>query len=410
MKKNITNLIYIIFIFNCCLAYASTPVSHIKSAVIEVTQGSQIYANGEMQAVVRVLVELREGATWNKNFKLYEFETRKTLDSLGWTVSEVDNGFDHNIVESRNSIEEYNTSEKQYKIKYISTTNNNSNIKMCFEIETEKGEEKSTYSTCDTYGLDKGTAEIFAKRPYTYYASDFIFSQKQVAFSLKSNQLIPDTSVYQEDIKGEIYGLRTATHIPRNISFTLLNKEKVIEIKNIQSDINSQRITANSTKSVVRKYNFQDKSTTSDKYLGYQEAYLYNITGLSPTTGRYSAIFRFINFNMSSTKNYQVENKNFLKAGDGYIVDILDVSYYRTTFMINEDRCWHDTANKKYGCQAYKTDQTSTDTEHKTYPDTTPLNENVFYQFNLQDNFGTKYSLLWNPYPISGSTYLLDKK
>ncbi len=408
MKKCTANLFSIPLIFHFYLAYAAgPPVSHINSATIEVTQGSEIYANGRMQAVIQVQVELKDGVTWDNNFDLYEYDTKIPIKNLGWIDSDTDNGFDHNITSSRSTIEVYTDSGKKFATKYISTTNSNSRITMCFEIKTQKNGTESTYSTCDKYGIERGTAEILAKRPYTYYASDFEFTQKQVAFKLTSNYLKSEsTTEYQTDIKGEIYGIRPAANIARNVFFKLVNTENLITITNQDED--SQKIIANSSMSAIRKYTFKDASISEKNYLGYQESYLYNITGNSPTTGQRSALFQFINYNKAegATKEYQVEKMPFYQVGDENIVNILDVSYYRDTFMINKERCWNDTASKLYSCRRYNnSDPSSKNTYPMFYPLSTALNDQLYYQVKLQDNFGNEYSLLWQPYPISGASY-----
>lgn len=125
-------------------------------------------------------------------------------------------------------------------------------------------------------------------------------------------------------------------------------------------------------------------------------------------TGQKSALFQFINYNKAegNTKEYQVERIPFYQAGNENIVNILDISYYRDTFMINEDRCWHNVNISKYSCRRYISASYRDDTEYFEYDDTTPLNESLFYKLKIQDNFGNEYSLLWHPYPISGAPHL----
>lgn len=411
MQLKRKHMIFILFV--AMKLNAAPPISQIKSAYIDVIQGQEIYANGKMQSVVRISVELKPGVSWDEQVSLFEVGTNQKLADVGWTESDTDNGFDHNIGSTTRAMNIDENNNRKNIIKYLSTTKPNTNIEICFEIETQKSKVKKKYTSCDKYGLDRGTAKIFAQRPYTYYASDFEFTQKQTAFKLQSNYDIPDVEPKkkQQDIKGEIYGLRLGMHMPRNLSFKLINQDRLIKIKSGTNRNESRIIVANSDKSVVRKYNIYEDEVKEN--MRYQEAYIYDIQDADPITQQKTATFKFINYNKKegSVKEYQVEKKLFFKAGDENILDILNVTYYRDTFMYQKNRCWNDKSKDKYQCRAYKKDLSSLDTEQKEFlKNSATLTDDLFYEFQLQDNYGSEYTLLWNAYTPSGIDRIVANK
>jgi len=117
---------------------------------IQGQQSVQIYANGNMQAGINVGFELNDG--WE--FDSVEFKNADTGTELsGWSVSESDNGYPHEIdaVKSSDFIPSTTT-------RYLST-NNAISATVCVAVTVRKTDDKSVTSTSDNCSKNVDSGE-----------------------------------------------------------------------------------------------------------------------------------------------------------------------------------------------------------------------------------------------------------
>ena len=154
------------------------PGSHVRSATINIEQGSTIYANGKMQATIRMGYELSDGVTLDR-YILRRAWTDEDINLTGWGTSLTDNGFDKNIHNYYDENFSESSSEKSqsgnYKKIYVTAdkSNANSTLEMCLVLYTTKNQSQQTYSTCYDSSIVDGMATISAIAPVTYSANDF---------------------------------------------------------------------------------------------------------------------------------------------------------------------------------------------------------------------------------------------
>lgn len=206
----------------------SPPGYQIKEASIRVVQGNEIYANGKMQAVIRVNYKLKSGARLT-SLKLQELNTGRDLSDVGWTVDSTENEYAHNIDRAR----DINSIQERYPItyvdKYLSTKNANENMTICFEIVSTLEGKTDTYSTCKGEGFTQGAVNVFARRAIEYTNADFSVYYIHRQFTGKNNMIF-----------GDLYGLKAKDNVPRNVSFTVA-AEKIIPFSQAKILINSDK-------------------------------------------------------------------------------------------------------------------------------------------------------------------------
>jgi hypothetical protein len=184
------------------------PGSHVRSATINLEQGGTIYANGKMQATIRMGYELSDGVTLNR-YILRRAWTDQDINISGWGTSSIDNGFDKNIQNYYDESFFESPSEKSqsgnYKTIYVTAdrSNANSSLNMCLVLYTTKSQSEQIYSTCYDESIVDGMVTISAIHPIIYSANDFeIKYQKQIRgnfyekiqlFSLDKKPQISDT-------------------------------------------------------------------------------------------------------------------------------------------------------------------------------------------------------------------------
>ncbi len=367
--------------------------THVDSATVIAEQGNEIYANGLMQAKLRINYKLRAGVSF-KSLTLLEYETGKDLKELGWTVSEQDNGYDHSLgnqritpaIEEKKSVSVY---------RYLSTTTSNTYLNVCIELVTiEQSGQTQTYSTCYDPGIYQGFTSLYAHRPPKYYDSDFAFSTKRYMFKEYSGTFEDKSKI---DIAGQVFSLYPTSTIPRNIRFKLnlkdQDKDKVLTDKNFRTD---------QSKEIAYKYEYESPPTTEagkkdeSLYIGYKSMYFYKMldSAQKPTENIY---FHYYNLHDKQEKTKQV--KSFT---GNEIVNILEVSFYQNSFM------WTDTSNKphiSYRCWEKDNNnyQCVSITQPKIYNVVKPKYtigkfSRLFAEIPLVDNFGNEHTIYWTAF------------
>lgn len=376
--NSLHNTLIILALFLSVAAYSAPPEQHVKTAFIDISQGKRIYANGKMQAVVKVYVELMPKVTWDQQVELLEFGTGEELSNLGWTISDTDNGYDHNIGGLRSlsisTINDENEQKYLYVQKFISTTNTNSQIKICFQIQTKKTTTQ-TYSTCYKAGIERGTGTIFAQRPDAYFASDFEFTPSKTIFRKLAN------GGPELDIEGVVYSLRPSAYMPRTTRF------KMINTKDVQVIDNKTKVSfdANSDNAVMKSYNLE-----ATGQILYMEAYFFQVTDNSTDTGGKSFRFFHVFLDGAGRFPYELVTQNSSES----IINILNVKYGRQTFMYKSERCGLSSAKQTYDCTYY--DYSTGSLKKKSEPKTIKLDSVRKYTIKIEDNFGNNYDLLWD--------------
>ncbi len=364
---------------------------YVDSATIIAEQGNEIYANGLMQAKLRINYKLREGVSF-KSLTLLEYETGETLSTLGWEVSGTDNGYDHSLGNQRTNQTPYdNQSISIYK--YLSTKKSNTYINICIQLVTTKDSQDQTYSTCYDPGIYQGFTSLYAHRPPKYYDSDFAFSTKRYMFKEYSGTFEEKEKI---DIAGQVFSLYATSTIPRNIRFRLQDsaKDKILTDNNFKTD---QR------KEIAYKYEYgTPPSTEAGKadetlYIGYKSMYFYDMLNSAgqPTESIY---FHYYDIAQS------IERKKQVKAfTDSEIVNILEVSFYKNSFM------WTDTStsppslkNTSYRCWIKDTNNYSCASILESPLYTTDVSKSLigktsrpFAEIPLVDNFGNQHTIFW---------------
>ena len=80
--------------------HCNHPRHKIQKLAIYLEQGENIYANGRMQAVVRIEYKLAPGSQLTRHV-LRTYGTEEDIKNAGWKIDSTSNGYDHNIGSSR---------------------------------------------------------------------------------------------------------------------------------------------------------------------------------------------------------------------------------------------------------------------------------------------------------------------
>ncbi len=392
MTYSINGLLFFLLIaasFNHAKAIQIKSPKNTPSGVITLVEGETIFANGAMQSKVRVVLNDKTLDISNYNINLKEYATGTDLGSLGWTVSTTDNGFDHSF----NAISSYSNQNlllsdevlQNYKNLFISTSNENSRIIICFEIEDK--EKTTLFSSCHDHGIDRGTVEIYASRPYRFSSADFEETSKMKIFHVgkeTENQASKTTpfATFQNELIGYSYGLKAGSAVPREFRFTFINPESTEKYTLIKENFDADR-----RKAYIRTAGFSD--------ISYLERYLF-----MPPKNSFSIedSLKFSVYNISAQKKgtYTV-----FPTGDEQIIHILEVQYFNHSFMLDDMHCYDpDIAKPDINYVCYKT--TSSSTSYFTYPKDNTTWDKMYNQYSvdvkLQDNFGTIHNIKLESY------------
>lgn len=183
----------------------SPPGSHVKSTALFLEQTDTIFANGRMQAVVRIQHDLATGAKL-ESIRLKRMYHYDELEPIGWKVSSVDNGFDKIINRNIDNYQYINVHD--YSWLYVSADEKNANnsITICAELETSLNNEVKLYDTCRDGGIQNGSVTISAIVPKKYSINDFRLDyshnllnnhyEEAYLFKLKKNSSIDSDTTF----------------------------------------------------------------------------------------------------------------------------------------------------------------------------------------------------------------------
>lgn len=391
------NIIFIIFSFPCsALAHSKVktiPTQAILEANITITQGKKIYANGEMQAVARIGYQVNNGFTVIKDsIELKEFGSGKNLSAVGWSIDPEDSGNDHNI--DQNTRDHINNvlPNFTYVTKYISTTKNNSNIRICFELpikENSKNKLIEPYSTCEDESIADGTARIMAERPSKYSGIDFQLSPTNVGFIYyipkKEDNKDKDKD---KDLAAQLYSLIAGPNIPKNMTFRLINQPQYAPTE-------AKAKADNSGKAFLRKFinknlpNDTNKHPELAKKTGYVQSTL-----IQPDTAISTELIMLLHTDYD-TDETRTLNYGFKKnIAQQPIFHIWHSKYYRNTFLSGTSRCKKFNGTITTGnsvCRIINEENKSVHTDNTHYSDYPQ--EIHSKNFILKDNFGTEHQI-----------------
>ncbi len=391
MTHSINSLLFFLFIaapFSDAKATQIKSTNNIPSGIITLVEGETIFANGAMQAKVRVVLNDKNLDISNYDIKLKEYATGTDLSSLGWTVNTTDLGFDHSF----NAVSSYKDQSsklsdnalKNYADLFISTTNENARIIICFEIDNK--EKTTLFSSCHDHGIDRGTVEIYAARPYRFSIADFEETPKVKIFHVGTNKqkstLNPITS-FKNELIGFSYGLKAKPSVPREFRFTFINPEKNDKYKLITKDFDADRRNA-----YIRTAGFGD--------ISYLERYLF-----MPQKKGVPLIQNSLNFSVYNISAQKKGTYAVFPTAEEHIIHMLEVHYFNHSFMLEDMHCYDPDPAKpetKYTC--YKTD--SSETSYFTLNKDESTWDQMYNQYGvevkLQDNFGTTHSIKLESY------------
>ncbi|WP_104026854.1 hypothetical protein [Vibrio jasicida] len=182
------------------------PATATKSLSIYSPLGDKvkIYANGNMQAKLIVKYDLNDGYH-NPIIKLKQKDLGIDLPS-GWTVSSIENDFDHTIGYASKTILRSSTSQAT-EVKYV-TSREVDYMDICVELTAEHDNYgKVTDTTCDE-STNRDSILVDAKRPIVYTNDDF-----NVEYTNKTNNKKLTIKNYSISPKSEL----------KNIEFTVGN-------------------------------------------------------------------------------------------------------------------------------------------------------------------------------------------
>lgn len=188
LKENVKSIVSILvcnllFYIYIPIALATPPGYGIKS--VEILSSSynprtEIYANGRMQAHLRVLYELEEGFTLD-SVSLRELYIKKPIEEEKWVISDKGNEYKHEIKESSSfqeydeevslSDEQLNMAAKPYVDKFIST-DKEQRMKVCVILSAKSSDGTVSKSTCDGES-NNAFVLVETHRKKTYSIEDF---------------------------------------------------------------------------------------------------------------------------------------------------------------------------------------------------------------------------------------------
>lgn len=362
-----------VFILSFCVS--ASVAANPLSAIISLHEGDVIFGNGKMQSKVSVKLMNHSIQLDDYHITLKEYGTENDLAAMGWKVSEIDNGFDHSYKPLSDRTQKMiRTNEDAYKVFYISTENVNSNIHICFTL-TEKKSKKVAYNTCRDHGFERGTIEIYSKRPYRFTIADFVETKKVEIFRVryKKTKQTFDELNYLDEIVGYSFGIKPRSSVPRDFKFKYVD-EQTDKFKMKRSNFVADR-----------RYAFA--RTSYSETPSYIELYFFE------TNPQHSSIdFSVYDIQGNKNGNYKV-----FSTGAENILNILKVDYFNDSFMLDDMHCYDpepSNFNEKYKC--YKT--TSSSSSYYSAPKDDTTWDKMYNQYEvkikLQDNFGSEHTLL----------------
>lgn len=357
---------------------------HIDAATLVSEHGTQIYGNGQMQAKLRLNYRLRPGVKL-ESIALKEYETGQALEKVGWQVSETDNGFDHSFSHQKHHQHKSVQTQNQHLYRYVSTNKKNQYINICFEITTSKDSTSQTYTSCYDPGIYQGFVTLHAHRPPKYYNSDFLFSKKIHMFKEFSGNFSEKDKI---DIYGQVYSLYPTYNIPRNVRFRLKNKDKLLTQNNFETD---------QAREIAYQYLHESKPSTEEGsgdetlYIGYKSIYFYEMKG------RNGKLVDSLYFSYYDLGQNQKRSKQVKAYSDNEIVNILEVSFYKNSFMWKDYRCREKEGDTtKYQCNSFK-DSTTDKSITKNKSEIQKVNHQ-FAEIELVDNYGNHHTIYWTAF------------
>lgn len=328
-----------------------SPGSQINLATLKLEQGATIYANGNMQAVVRVNLSVAEGVTVTST-KLKEFGTGLDLGSLGYTVSETENSYWHYINgSSSSSISSVGSDETLYI-----STRNNQNINVCVEVNAELNGSSDMYTTCADNGIQNGTVNIASIVPPRYTNQDFDLSLKKIMMDEIHTKVV-------------LYTLKPGNSIPSNIDFT---SPQFVENLTFWED---------SRKQFMHDYQLGEKISSYVGTYALRPDEKINIRILHSVAGREY-------LDSTSEPGYVTKTIDAYQGIDASAL-ILNVQYHAQDFLVEEYRCDDETTNNFpiYTC----THPNSAPLVYNQIACTLPALTDKSTQLELIDNYGTTH-------------------
>lgn len=360
------------------------------SGIITVVEGKTIFSNGVMQAKIRVILNNKELDIADYNIKLKEYGTGVDLAYLNWQVSPKDNGFDHSFGAVSSTYNQSHSASnkvlKNYADLFISTVNENANIVICFEIKNKNN--SLLFSSCHDHGIDRGSVEIYAKRPFRFSSFDFEETPKIKIFHV-GYEIKPEISkaqplpTFKNELIGYSFGLKARANVPREFKFNLKHQEPSKKYSLILNDFDADR-----RKAYIKTSAYGDTS--------YIERYLF-----IPPKKSTRAIENTLNFSVYNITAQKKGIYTVFPTGDEQIIHILEVHYFNRSFMLKNMHCYDpDIKNPSIKYKCYKTTSDSTsyfeyDKDHSTW---SQMYNQYSVDIQLEDNFGTIHNIKLEAY------------
>lgn len=374
MKKWIINKL-IVFILLINYIFSTSCLGQELSARLYLLAGSEIYANSNMQAKVRVFYqEINDSDTLNFEFK--QFHTEASLPSLGWRVTDVDNGFDHNLSSAFRSIRSIKPDDfGAHKDFYISSSIPSSELTACLEISVQKeGEKHLLFTSCNDHGIDNGTVNIFARRPPRFIGDDFVETTHVETF----RTLNKDKTKF-ENI-GILYGLVPGGRVPRSFKFKMLNSSAYTIYKD------TVMIADNDTAYVHNRVEFDAFNV---KKPSYSARYLFDASTLE--NNDQEMIFKIYDISNTETKSYHI-----YRTGEEHIVSILELLLFNNSFMFDKRHCHLPGIHyDEFYCYNYLGTETRIPNNLETWK---KMHNRFYTDVQLQDNYGGIHNIRLSPY------------
>ena len=373
MKKSFPLLFTLVAASYSASVYSYDDAYHVLSSRIDIIQGAEIYGNGQMQSIVRVRYELDKDVTM-ESITLKEFGTGAELASIGWESSVTDKGFDHNIgrVTRHSHTQAAFKSNEKHKNIYVSTENKNSNLNVCYDIETTKNSVQSTHSTCFDDDVYNGTVNIFSRRPPYYSGSDFQFIKDSAINTVEKVSIL------------SYYVLKNGFSIPSGTSFKL-KKKVVLKIPNVSADETSDfEINLHENTSIaLRKFN-QFSGILSSR----SSAYLYKV---EPSKKYKLTMYDYYNYhvyNIGDRIDVPFESRNEIESPVHILVNrLFQTAVYHQSYLCIDP--YPTYPKESYVCRNQLDGKSNTITKKKIAAD--PVGKS--HEEILIDNYGTEHPI-----------------
>lgn len=420
------------------------PKPHVTNTAIYLEQGSVIYGNNQMQAVIRVQyrlaakrefyeITLREFKTkqkiaptnkfgeiiepdnpnssenCNSSVGRYAQRIKLSRDLKGWTFSECDSGYDHNIGSTGRHFSSSKTlltskSTLESKTYYLNSSVRKSWLTVCFDIQTVKKQddaednictrtpenelltdqdliskcELKTYTTCEDEGIMNGSITLFSDAPKIYSGRDFILTKVSTS----------------EENRLDLYALNTGPNIPRGVIFSAKNPKYKTYIYPI---INTGIYNAFTIKALSLSLPEEQKKEDFTYATSYQLTKDDKDTGEDPN----DYFVTFIDHAPTRRRNVPIDKKSIKGSITGFI------NYKYKGYSYNNNNIFCEFIKKKDGeptqQSCFKFPQTTSESNPvwSDAPSNAQFELNLrTYQFpqqkmiELTDNYGTRHKVI----------------